>query len=354
MACEKLRNLAIKGIVCALPENKVLSTEYYDIFGKDEVDKVMASAGIKSTYRVLPRQTASDLSFAAAENLIDKLAWERKSIGALIFLASSTDYKLPATACVLHGRLGLSRNCITFDVGLGCSGFVYGITVLGSLMQNSSIKRAMLLLGDMHGTVKGDTNDELLFGSCGVAVALEKEDGVEDIHYLLQTDGTRYQKIIVPGGGSRHRNSKKGWQMNGMDIFSFSISDVVATIKEFAKREEIDLNQVDMIALHQSNLKILRMIARKCKVNPEKCPVVIDRYGNTGASSVPLVIVDTLAREKDRQDKYRMIACGYGVGLSWGVMEFVLDGSVKTGIVYTTDYFDDGFYEEGNKITYGI
>lgn len=352
MAGGKLRNLSIRGIICALPDNKVLTVSREEQFGKETVDKIIESTGITSTYRVLPRQTASDLCFCAAENLIKKLGWNKEDIDILIFTSHAPDYKRPATACVLQGRLGLGQDCMAFDIGLGCSGFVYGMSVIGAIMQNPDMKKGLLLLGDMSSIATDpDTTNNLLFGDCGAAVAIERNEECEDIDFLLKTDGARYQSLLAVGGGYRHRNNHNDYcYMDGNNVFSFSISDVVKTIKEFMVRCDIQLEDIDMLALHQANSLIMKNIAKKCKISLDKVPISIDHYGNTSSSSIPLAIVDSFLKDNaHKKEKYRVIASGYGLGLSWGVMSFVLESSMEIGRLYTKEYFDDGHYGEGEE-----
>lgn len=347
MADGTLHNLSIRGIVCALPDNKIETTSFYKIFEKRVVDKFVKLVGVESTYRCPDRQTVSDLCFTAANELIKKLGWG-DDVDSLIYCSHNPDYPRPATACVLQGRLGLKKDCMAFDVGMGCSAFVYGLSVLGAIMQNVNIKKGLLLLGG--GSTKSkdpEDTDSMIFGECGAAVALERAEEGKDIHYLLRTDGTRYQDIIMVGGGNRHRDySYRYSNMNGTNVFAFSITDVVNAINEFIEQHHISKEEVDILALHQANLMIMNNIAKKCHFDMGKVPTVIERYGNTTESTIPLVIVDSLLNMENRKESYRIIASGYGVGLSWGVMEFVLDGDIEMGILYTNDYFDDGYYED--------
>lgn len=347
MAYGTLQNIGIKGMVCALPDNKVETTAHYDKYGQETVDKVIESTGVKSTYRVLPRQTVSDLCYIAAEKLIEKLGWEKDTVDALVLVSHAPDYNRPATACVLQGRLGLSKDCMAFDMGMGCSGFVYGLTVIGSVMQNPAIKRAILLSGDMSSVVADPaTTSNMLFGDCGAAVALERTEDVADINFLLRTDGTRYESLLSVGGGFRHPEHPDSYVfMDGNNVFSFSITDVVKTIKEFMTQYNIEADTVDMLALHQSNVLIMKTITKKCKIDAEKMPLVIDRCGNTSSSSIPLAITMTLTEAQERKEQYRIVASGYGLGLSWGVVDMVLNGDMVTDMIYTDYYFDDGHYE---------
>lgn len=348
MACGVLRDLSIRGIACALPDNKVETTAHYSKFGKETVDKVIDSTGVRSTYRVLPKQTASDLCFVATEHLLKQLGWDKDSVDVLIFVSHAPDYDRPATACVLQGRLGLSKECMAFDISMGCSGFVYGMSVIGSIMQNPNIKRGLLLTGDMSSIATDPTTtSNMLFGDCGAATALERQEGAKDIHFLLKTDGLRYESLLAVGGGYRHRDNTNSYvYMDGNNVFSFSITDVVRTIKDFMSDNSIEAEDVDMLVLHQANILIMNTIAKKCKVGPEKLPIVIDKCGNTASSSIPLAIADTLYSKPQKGETCRIVASGYGLGLSWGVIDLSLDKEIKTDILNTDYYYDDGYYEE--------
>lgn len=348
MAFGVLRDLAVRGIVCALPDNKVETTEYYSRFGKETVDKVIDTTGVQSTYRVLPKQTASDLCFMACEHLLEQLGWDKDSIDVLVFVSHAPDYDRPATACVLQGRLGLSKECMAFDISMGCSGYVYGMSVIGSIMQNPNIKRGLLLAGDMSSVATDPaTTGNMLFGDCGTATAIERNEGAKDIHFLLKTDGLRYESILAVGGGYRHREKTNAYvHSDGNSVFSFSITDVISTIKEFMSNNGIEAEDVDMLVLHQANLLIMKTIAKRCRIGPEKLPIVIDKCGNTVSSSIPLAIADTLHGRPQEKETCKIVASSYGLGLSWGVIDLSLNKEMKTDILYTDYYYDDGHYED--------
>lgn len=203
------------------------------------------------------------------------------------------------------------------------------------------------MTGDMSSIATDPTTtSNMLFGDCGAAVALERDSSSEDIHFLLKSDGTRFQSLLAVGGGYRHRNNPNGYvYMDGNNVFSFSITDVVKTIKEFISLNQINTEEIDMLALHQANILIMKTIAKKCKIEPEKLPIVIDRFGNTVSSSIPLAIVDTVIHSNTRKEAYKIIASGYGLGLSWGVVNLILSPDTEIGMLFTDYYWDDGYYE---------
>ncbi len=347
MAKGTLSALKISGIAAALPDNKIDTADRRERFGKETVEKLIETTGVKTTYRLLPNQTVSDLCFAAAENVIKGLGWEKESIDILVFVSHAPDYDRPATACVLQGRLGLSTDCLAFDVSLGCSGFVYGLSTIGAFMQQPNIRRGLLLTGDMSSrAVNPDTTNNLLFGDCGCAVALEYDETAEDISFELKTDGTRFRDLLAPGGGYRHREREdKFVYMNGNNVFSFSITDVVKTIKGFMADNEVNPEDIDLLVLHQANAMIMKAIAKKCKVPQEKLPLAIYDYGNTVSSSIPLAIADAFEKQELREGQLKILASGFGLGLSWGVICFDLNSNIYTAKIKTAEFFDDGFYE---------
>lgn len=348
MARGKLEHLGIKGIVAALPDHKAETIAGADKFGRSTVEKLIETTGVQSTYRVLPKQTASDLCFVAAEKVLDKLGWEKDSIDILIFVSHAPDYDRPATACVLQGRLGLGMDCLAFDIGLGCSGFVYGLTTIGTYMQHPGIKRGLLLTGDMSSqAVNPETTNNLLFGDCGCAIALEREVSGQPIEFLLRTDGGRYKDLLAPGGGYRHQERQdKFVYMEGNNVFSFSITDVVKTIKEFMNDRNITDEKIDLFVLHQANAMIMKAIAKKCRVSQEKLQLSIYEYGNTVSSSIPLAIVDAFEKRNFSNEQIRILASGFGLGLSWGAIDFCINRGIYIDKILTKEFFDDGFYEE--------
>lgn len=350
-----LNDISIEGISCAVPKNRVDSTEFYDKFGKEAVDSFVDMTGVKSTYRTPEEQTASDLCFAAARNLIEKKNIDKESVGALVFISQTPDYRLPATAFVLHKRLGLNKNCMAFDVNLGCSGFVYGLNIVGSLMKTSNIENAILLFGDtsIKTTSPEDRSSIMLFGEAGSATLLSKVKG-KKITGTLMSDGEGFKAIIMPSGAYRNLNgshervmwgdgnirSDYDGYMNGTDVFSFTISEVPSIIKKYMQSNDTSPDSYDSLVLHQANMFILKQISKKTKFPMEKTPVSMDRYGNTSGTSVPLTLCDFYAGTEPKT--VRTLMSGFGIGLSWGVIDAILDTENILPIVFTDEYYTEG------------
>jgi len=350
-------HIKVCGVASAVPTELVKVSDFAEKYGEEYVNKFSASTGIKQFHRTKPHQTASDLCFVAAEKIISEKNIDRKDIGALVFVAHSTDYRRPATACVLHKRLGLDKNCVAFDVSLGCSAFVYGMQVVCSMMANSDIDRALLLVGESLTKMVNpeDKSVNMLFGDGGAAILLDKKESTSPIRGLLKTDGSGYKAIIAPAGGFRNINAPTQdfvWKdgnvrslyntnMQGEDVFAFTISQVPRTIKEFLAKTEMDINEYDCLAFHQANKYISQMLCKKLKCSEEKMPLCLDRFGNTSAPAIPLVLCDTYGEDNSGKE-LNVLTCGFGVGLSWGVCSLILNTNDVYPIIETDEIFEEG------------
>ena len=351
------KNIRIAAIAAAVPQETVKVSDFGARFGEEYCQKFSDSTGIREFRRTSPYQTASDLCYTAARQIINNKGIDPASIGALVFVAHSTDYRRPATACVLHHRLGLSKDCAAFDISLGCSAFVYGLQVVGAMMQSSNIDRALLLVGETltKMTHPEDRSVAMLFGDGGGAVLLERSDDDEGIEGMLKSDGSGYRAIIAPAGGFRNmdaphdivqmpdgsRRTLYNTWMNGTDVYAFTISDVPRTIKEFLARTGREIDSYDCLAFHQANRYIHQQLAKKLKAAPARMPLCLDRYGNTSAAAIPLVLCDHYGTDYDEQ-RLSMLMCGFGVGLSWGVCSAKVAPCDILPVIETNDYYAEG------------
>jgi 3-oxoacyl-[acyl-carrier-protein] synthase-3 len=355
MALFNFQGIKIAGIASAVPSEIVKVDSFEKQFGKETVEKFQEMTGVKEFRKAGERQTASDLSYVAAKKLIKESKIDTEEVGALIFVSQYRDYMKPSTACVLHKRLELSKDCMAFDVCLGCSAFVYGISILSSFMNNSNINKALLLIGDTgsKSVNEKDRSVTMLFGDAGCAILLEKTTEPQMIQTSLHTDGKGYQSIIVPAGGFRNREASRQeitWEdgnvrtlydtnMNGKKVFTFTIFDVVDSIKEYFEKTQTSVEDYDLFFFHQANRYIHEQISKRLGIPLEKMPISLDRYGNTAGSTIPLLLSDYCGT---KSGKKHVLMCGFGVGLSWGIVSADIDMSVIYPVEETDDYFAEG------------
>jgi len=354
------RDIGIAGVSCAVPKNQVKVTDFIPVFGEEVTSKFTSGTGISAMYKALPEQTAGDLAFAAAENLFDKMNISKEDIGLLVFVTQSPDYRRPSTACILQKRLGLSIDCATLEINLGCSGFVYGLQNAMAMMSQTDCKYGLLLLGETASKLV-DPHDKsivMMYGDAGAAILLERQEGVKTTT-LLRSDGERFKSIVLPAGGfrdmypSRERfvcsdgieRSLYDIFMDGTAVFSFSITDVPQALKDYTDKTGTTADDYDVFLFHQANQFIIKQVMRKMKLPKDKVPISLDRYGNTGGISIPLTICDAYG---DKQEgKLRALMCGFGIGLSWGVSNAVIDTCNVYPIIETSDYFAEGKFIPG-------
>lgn len=316
-----------------------------------EAEKVIASTGIARRRVCEEGTTASDLATRAVERLLTDLAWDSTSVDCLFFVSMTRDYIAPQTACILQDRLGLREDCFVMDLPLGCSGWVYGMSVATSMMQTGAFRRGLVICAETNtkNRSKKDRSVRPLFGDAGTVTALEY-DGAWDrpMNFVFGVDGKGWRAVHMEYGGMRHPTTaealvereiepgivRKGTDMvvNGMDVFSFAIKRPPAQLKELISTFDIDIDSVDYLFLHQANKFIDEKIRRALKLPPEKVPYCISDFGNVTNASIPLVMV-TRAAEALRDNINHCLACGFGVGLAWASCEFSVGRIVVSDLV---------------------
>ncbi len=356
MATFKFNNIKVSGIACAVPKNVVKTESYKDRFGTEEVEKFMKMTGIQETRVTSEYQTASDLGYTAAKKLLEHKNIDPNEIGALVFGTTSPDYRRPGSASIVHKRLELSIEAAVFDINLGCSSLVYGLQVVSSMMSNSDIDKALLIVGDTAGktTNPKDRASMMLIGEASVAVLLEKDKTAAPITSIVRSDGSGYRYLIVPGGGYRNLNASReavvcsdgnerslhNSFMQGTSVFTFTISDVPRVIKDYLKLTETSVEDYDCFAFHQANQLILKQITKKLKIPAEKMPISLHRFGNTSGASPFVTLCDSYGQKGGEQ--LNIFLCAFGVGLSWGASALKINPDDILPIIE-----DDSVFEEG-------
>jgi 3-oxoacyl-[acyl-carrier-protein] synthase-3 len=334
MALFSLSGIRVAGIAAAVPKNKEHNSDYNWI-SKKERDSLIKNIGVETRHVAEKGVTTSDLCVVAAEKLIADLAWDKKEIELLVFVSQSRDYLVPTTACIVQDRLGLPHSCVAFDVGMGCSGYLYGLSIAGGMMQQGVIKKALLMVGDISTltTAYRDKSTYPLFGDAGTVTALEYDPAASAMLFNLQTDGSGYKALIIQDGGARNKMSRKSFdfkqigkgihrsrlnlELDGIEVFNFSLREVVPNIKSLLRFSEKALTDVDFLVFHQANRLINETLRKMLKLEPEKVPYSIKDYGNTSGASVPLTMVSQL-REQMTKTRVKLLLSAFGVGLSWG------------------------------------
>jgi len=346
MAYLMIDNVRIAGFASGVPRNVVnnFKLKVYEN-AKYSVDDFVRSTGVEKR-RHSEKLTTSDLCFEATEKLLTDLGWQREDVDALVFVTQTPDYIYPASACILQDRLGLSQDCYAEDISLGCSGWVYGLSNVASLLSSGSMKKALLLAGDAKGVVPGDSP---LFGHAGTVTALEYAQGALGFKFHFGTDGSGYDAIIVPDGGCRNGINERSFEdvemfgmkssriqgyMKGMDVFGFSMTTAPKSVRQLSEHFGFDYLDYDWFVFHQANKSMNDMIVRLLKLDIAKVPYSISDFGNTSSASIPLTITTQLMGKASNK---KFICCSFGVGLSWGTVAFETDNIIISDLVEVED-----------------
>lgn len=333
MAFLKYNKVGIKGLSAAVPKNKIINYEYTQYFPAEDVKQVVDKIGVYERRFAEPGVCSSDLCYAAAEKLLSDLSVNKDEIDLLVFVSQTPDYRMPATSVILQHRLGLGKQTIAFDLNLGCSGFIYGLSVVYSMMENSGLRKALLLDGETRSRVYSpkDRKTAFIFGDAGVAALIERDDAFGESFFSLNSDGSKEDLIKMNAGGYRNpsspetlkekvvdeygniRSEEHGY-MNGSDVFNFVIKEIPSDIKNTLSYAGVDKSEIDYFVFHQANNFINSYLAKKLKIDEEKIPSTIHKYGNTSSVSIPLTVASELATTYAGK---KIMMSGFGVGMTW-------------------------------------
>lgn len=323
-----LNNIRFAGMASVVPKRIISNTDDCPPQVRDERARLVRNIGISNRRIMRGWECFSDLAFVASKNLIEELNWKEDEIGAFIVVTQSPDYLLPSTAIILQDRLGLSKNTIAFDINLGCSGYAFGLHVIGSMISSGSVKKAILVIGDKSASEKSP-----LFSDAASATALEFDPAAKPFFFDLNSDGAGFKAIYKPVGGHREpygpqhsipqigEDGLLSWPdelvLDGPGIMNFSIQKIppaVINLLEFSKLSKAD---IDYFIFHQANKMINETIRKKLDIPIEKTPTSLVNFGNTSGASIPLTITTQIKQELDNQNR-KLLCYGFGVGLSWG------------------------------------
>lgn len=334
MASLIFENIGIKSIAAAVPRRVINNLEYTHHFSSEQVKQVVEKTGVVQRRFADNGTCSSDLCFAAAEKLILDNAIQRNEVDLLVFVSQTPDYRMPATSILLQERLGLEHSTIAFDVNLGCSGFIYGLSIVYSMMERSGLRKALLLDGETRSRIYSpkDRQTAFLFGDAGAAALIERDSGFGKSYFSLNSDGSREDLIKIKAGGYRYptsqetikeriideygniRSDEHGY-MNGGDVFNFVAKEVPADVKNIIALSGLSASEIDYYVLHQANKFINTYLMNKLKLDPAKVPTNVAKYGNTSSVSIPLTIVSEL---QGKLSDARLLLSGFGVGMTWG------------------------------------
>lgn len=335
MAYITYKGVGIKSVSSCVPKKIMYNNDLGYLVPEQDIEKIIQTIGISERRYAEEDVCASDLCFKAAQKLIKDNEIDPNTIDGLIFVSQTPDFKVPGTAPILQNRLGLKQECLSFDVNLACSGYVYGLSIAFSFATQTGINRILLLVGDTL-SKPISPKDKLtvpLFGDAGTATLIEKGQ-YPDSYFSLNSDGSGAEIMQIKYGGYRHpscpegfeektdeegnsRNGENIWMM-GMEVFNFGLKVVTSDIKTLLNINGKSTEDIDVLIFHQANRFMTNFFAKRLKIPQEKTPYSMNKYGNTSSASVPLTIVTEMNDPEKYTNRECVIMSGFGAGLSWG------------------------------------
>lgn len=331
------RNRArLADIAVYLPDKILGNDELASLYPDWPAAKIFEKTGIKTRHIARNLETASDMAFQAAQNLFSQGVIAASEVDFLILCTQAPDYILPTTACVLQNRLGISTASGALDINLGCSGFVYGLSLAKGLIETGAAKCVLLLTADTYSKYihPMDKSVRTLFGDGAAATAIVAESTENEAigPFVFGTDGAGAKNLIVETGmsrvpktaqtliesvdGSGNVRSRDNLYMNGAEVMSFSLKEVPRAIDALLAKAGENKDSIDKFVLHQANKFMLEALQKKIKAGPDKVPILVENCGNTVSSSIPIAL--NQLRDQGRLKRgQKLMLVGFGVGYSW-------------------------------------
>lgn len=287
---------------------------------------IVERTGIRERRVAADDETTATMSIAAAEQALRVASADPLNIDLIIVATATPDYLFPATACLVQRSIGATR-AAAFDLGAGCSGFIYALAVGAQAIESGACRQVLVIGAETLSRITNwaDRGTCVLFGDGAGAVLLREGGGPGGIIKThLGADGTGADWLVIPAGGSRRPASQDTVaadlhtiQMDGQKVFRFATKTIPAATRELLKQADVTLEQVDLLIAHQANARILQSAAERLGLPAEKMFTNLERYGNTSAASIPIALCEAVEQGRLLPGQ-RAVLVGFGAGLTWG------------------------------------
>lgn len=323
-----MKHASIGPISVVFPERCESNADLATEFPNWDLDLIFEKTGIQSRFVAGERECASDLAVAAARKLFETYDISPNSIDFLLLCTQTPDYPLPTTACLIQDRLGLPTHCGALDFNLGCSGYVYGLSLAEGLIATGAARRILLLTAETYTKYidREDRSLRTIFGDAAAATLIEASDHVELTGFRFGSDGKGADTLLVADGGTRPAcdalkpRHRKRWAsrlyMDGPSLISFTVEAIPRLIPEIVAKAGISPSDLHLYLFHQATRKMLELLQERLGVGEEALPIRLERYGNTVSCTLP-ILIEEMRLEKRLAPHRPDLLVGFGVGWSW-------------------------------------
>lgn len=309
-----------------LPERIISNKDLMVEFPEWDASKIEKKVGIRNRHVVADNETAFDLAIKAGQKVL--LGFIKEKIDFVLYCTQSTTFFLPSTSCILQDILGLRKDIGALDFNLGCSGFVYGLSIADSLIKAGRASNILLIVSEtyskhLHPLDKGNRS---IFGDGAAATIVSTSDKNNIGEFVFGTDGSGFNKLIVKDGAFKSESEylkyeegdfdDKSLYMNGPDIFNFTMEVVPKLVNDSLIKNNKSFEEIDFFIFHQANKYILEFLRKKIKIPKDKFYINLEETGNTVSATIPIAISQCLNKKLISKGDIVMLI-GFGVGLSW-------------------------------------
>ena len=323
-------NAFIKAISYYLPEYSLSNEKLNEEFPEWDVKKISLKTGINKRRIAADNEFASDMAIKSSLKLFKEHKIDPKSIDFILYCTQSPDYFLPSTSCIIQDEIGVPTTAGALDFNLGCSGFVYGLSLAKGLIATGEAKNVLLITSETYSKHMHpmDRNCRTIFGDAAATTLISTNGDLSIGHFVFGTDGERSKHLIVTNGGMRNRELSGSNTytdgvfcknddylfMNGKAIFNFTAKIIPELVEKTLSKNALSLKDIDLHVFHQANRYILNFIRKIIKIPEKNFFVCMENCGNTVSSTIPIALVE--AKNQNKLNGNILLA-GYGVGLSW-------------------------------------
>lgn len=315
-------------IATYFPERVETNDDLQREFPNWDLKVIYSKTGIAQRYVADSHETASDLGVAASQRLFREHDIDPESIDFLLLCTQTPDYPLPTTACLMQPKLGLRNNVGALDFNLGCSGYIYGLSMADGLIRSGAAQRVLLVTAETYSKYIDPTDRSLrtIFSDAAAATLIEASDEQTLTGFKFGTDGTGGDMLYVACGGARHQDDvmpprhRKRWPsdlyMDGPSLISFTVDAIPNLIEDILQTTDVSREEIDCFVFHQATRKMLEELIEKLELDESRLPILMDHVGNTVSSTIPILIRDLQERGRLASNSKNLLV-GFGVGLSW-------------------------------------
>ncbi len=323
-----MKYAAIGPIASYFPERVETNAQLQEEFPGWDMQLIYSKTGIAQRHIAGPDECASDLGVSAARKLFADYDVDPQSIDFLLLCTQTPDYPLPTTACLMQERLELKTTTGALDFNLGCSGFVYGLSLADGLIRSDAARRVLLVTAETYSKYihPQDRSLRTIFGDGAAATLIEAADTPSLGAFQFGTDGSGADTLLVTKGGARppqaaHRpRHRQRWAsdlyMDGPSLINFTVAAVPKLVQNILDKAGLTPDQIDLYLFHQATYKMLALLQERLGLDERRLPILLRDYGNTVSATIPILIDEMRSQGRLSKSGQNMMV-GFGVGWSW-------------------------------------